>query len=160
MNSRVIFLIFFLMALLTLPSTGQNDKAVIQKDEAMVRSGPGSYYPVSGTVRKGESYPVVERSGKWMRIKLAGDASGWIPESVASGKKGGFDLGSNLSKAVGSSEASSTTPTAGAKGFNADVEKKYAQQRGLDFSAVDAMEAYSISPKEMEAFLDEGGLKK
>jgi uncharacterized protein YgiM (DUF1202 family) len=162
MNKRrkTVLLVLALLTLFAFPSIGGQETVFVQKEGITVRSGPGNYYPSVGTATKDERYTVLETSGKWMRIRLSEETSGWIPDYAVGEKKAGFSLGSSVSQAVGSKEASTATPTAAAKGFNSDVEKKYSRERGLDFSPVDAMEAYTISPDEMEKFLSEGGLEK
>ena len=158
-GGEVIFLIIAFLMVLSGSSVGETDEVRLRKDGVIVRGGPGSYYLMKATADKGSVYPVLERAGRWIRIRLSGEESGWIPENAVEPEKGGFDLRSSLSEAVGGKEASSTTPTAAAKGFNKDVEKKVAEQRDLDYSAVNAMESYTISSEEMEAFLEEGGLR-
>ena len=55
-------------------------------------------------------------------------------------------------------DAGVESETAGVKGFNSDVEKAHAEERGLDWAAVEKLEKQSVSPKDMLAFLKARGL--
>ena len=43
-----------------------------------VRTGPGSNYNILTKVYPGESYPLLETSGKWYKIKMDVDRVGWV----------------------------------------------------------------------------------
>lgn len=47
----------------------------ITADTLNVRTGPGTNYPVSTTVKKGEVYTIVETNGEWGKLK---SGAGWI----------------------------------------------------------------------------------
>jgi len=53
-------------------------EAVVDASILNVRSGPGTGYSVSGTVKKGECLPVLEQQGDWYKVRLAGGKTGWV----------------------------------------------------------------------------------
>jgi len=44
------------------------------------------------------------------------------------------------------------------KGFNKEVEAQYKDEKQLDYTWVDRMEGYRVSPEQVLAFLQAGGL--
>ncbi|MFP4430470.1 MAG: hypothetical protein ACLFPV_04415, partial [Spirochaetaceae bacterium] len=59
----------------------------------------------------------------------------------------------------GSTGASGTEVALAGRGFNQEVENRYKDEQGLDFTYVDAMEGYEYPPEVLLAFLQEGGLE-
>ena len=62
----------------TTTSTPTNTTNPIYKvivDELNIRQGPGTSYPVVGSVRKGEAYTITQMSGSWGKLK---SGRGWI----------------------------------------------------------------------------------
>ncbi|OEF96329.1 SH3 domain-containing protein [Desulfuribacillus alkaliarsenatis] len=43
-----------------------------------VRTGPSLSFPVLGTIRPTEFYPLVEKQGEWLKIQLNSQHSGWV----------------------------------------------------------------------------------
>ncbi|MCG6870490.1 MAG: SH3 domain-containing protein [Gammaproteobacteria bacterium] len=53
--------------------------AKVKGDEANIRKGPGTGYPIVATLTRGTPLVELDRSGKWVRIGLAGRRqTGWI----------------------------------------------------------------------------------
>lgn len=61
----------------TAPSGG-GQAVIVRPPTLNVRSGPGTTYKVVFGVRGGERLNVLERSGKWIRIRTAGGQEGWV----------------------------------------------------------------------------------
>jgi hypothetical protein len=92
--------------------------------------------------------------------------AGWLKVTVPGGKLQGWVNVSALSKKVivlkagteASQTASSGDVALAGKGFNADVEAQYKQDQKLDYTWVDTMESYTVSPQAVATFLSVGGL--
>lgn len=60
---------------ITTPTTPVNYVVKITADILNVRKGPGTNYPVTTTVKKGEAYTIIEESNNWGKLK---SGAGWI----------------------------------------------------------------------------------
>jgi len=52
--------------------------AEVKMDQADIRSGPGTGYPVATMVESGDQFVIVEDLGEWYRIKMPLEGYGWI----------------------------------------------------------------------------------
>jgi len=60
-------------------STGSNSaQLVIKNNDVNVRGGPGTQHNVVGQVSRGQRLGVLERTGDWYKVSLAGGVSGWV----------------------------------------------------------------------------------
>jgi N-acetylmuramoyl-L-alanine amidase len=57
-----------------------NGSVSITATSLNVRSGPGLSYPISGSVKKGETFSIVKEEGEWIQISLGGSKKGWVAE--------------------------------------------------------------------------------
>lgn len=63
--------------------------ASLRSDEANVRTGPGTRYPVEWVFkRKGMPVEIVAEFENWRKIRDWQGASGWVHQSLLSGKRG------------------------------------------------------------------------
>jgi hypothetical protein len=81
---------------------------------------------------------------------------GWVNSSALTQKEIALKSGSEK---VEQGASSGEVALAG-KGFNADVEAQYKQDQKLDYTWVDTMEAYKVSPQQVSSFLALGGLRE
>ncbi len=125
----------------------------VKSESVEIREGKGAVYPVITTVKKGQPLTVIERDGKWIKVK-AGDKDGYVYETAVSPTK--IDGGGNIFQNMGI-KGSGMTSASAAKGLDKDAEA-YASGKGMSprplQTLVDA--AKKISPKEWEAFAAEG----
>jgi hypothetical protein len=98
----------------------------------------------------------------------AGTPQGWLKIRGPDGKLVGFVNGSSLTKTqivmkagseTASQQASSGDVALAGKGFNSDVEAQYKQDQKLDYTWVDKMEAYKVTPQQVSTFVADGGLQ-
>jgi SH3-like domain-containing protein len=64
------------------PLTDATPAAIVQVDEARVRSGPGLSHEVRFVATWGESFPVLSHRGEWVKIDDPDNGRGWIHESL------------------------------------------------------------------------------
>jgi SH3-like domain-containing protein len=62
--------------------TNKTPSVVVKKGKCNIRSGPGLKNPVVFTAERGVPFRVLERSGKWIRVKHADGDKGWIYKSL------------------------------------------------------------------------------
>ncbi|CAM3936571.1 SH3 domain-containing protein [Mesobacillus thioparans] len=58
----------------------ENGSVSITATSLNVRNGPGLSYPVTGSVKKGEKFPIVKEEGEWIQISLGGSKKGWVAQ--------------------------------------------------------------------------------
>ena len=116
---------------------------------AEVKSSTGTFASNVGTLGLGDTVTVARVNGKWVEIKAKDALSGWVALSNLSSRR---VTGSGYSASAGE------IALAG-KGFSPETEKQY-QANGLNYAAVDNMEAISIPIPELKKFVDDGHLAK
>jgi len=104
-------------------------------------------------VNYGDPLEVLVEQGPWTQVRLADGRAGWIHESALSAKRIVMQAGQQT---VATGASGDELALAG-KGFNSDVEAAFkAQNKTVDFTWVDRMEAMKVSPEAATAFLREG----
>ena len=124
--------------------------------EAPVRDKPSFTGKVIATLLYADRVKIEETRGDWLRISFAPKAvtSGWVPKSALQVQEIVLKAGD---KAVGTSASSGEVALAG-KGFSEEVEAEYRKDKKLNYTAVDKMEAYEVSPEAVAQFATQGGL--
>jgi uncharacterized protein YgiM (DUF1202 family) len=127
--------------------------------ETQVRDKPTYLGKVLGVLAYGDRVTVLDQPAGapqgWLKVSgPGGKLTGWVNASALTEKQIVMKSGSD---AVSQSASAGDVALAG-KGFNADVEAQYKQDKKLDYSAVDAMEAVAVDPKTISLFLSQGGL--
>lgn len=74
-----IFILIVLMIVTMQPIPLLADTAIIDADDLLVRSGPGTSYEPIGHVEIGEQYTIVDSDSPWLKINY-NEASGWVHE--------------------------------------------------------------------------------
>ncbi|UOQ50451.1 N-acetylmuramoyl-L-alanine amidase [Gracilibacillus caseinilyticus] len=65
-----------------------NEEINITKENVRIRSGPGTNYRMIGSASLGDTYPLVETSGNWVKVELFSGNSGWIASWLTSKQTG------------------------------------------------------------------------
>jgi hypothetical protein len=124
-----------------------------------VRATPGYLGKVLGTLAYGDRVTLLDQPANapkdWVKV-LGPDnkLQGWVNRSALTEKK--IVLASS-SGDVQQAAAGGDVALAG-KGFNSDVEAQYKQDQKLDYTWVDRMQAFSITPQQAASFITQGGL--
>jgi len=128
-------------------------------EKTQVRATPGSLGKLLGDLAYGEKVTVLDQP--------ADAPKGWLKVMGPDRKLQGWVKSRDLLKKVTAMKAGSETAAQSAssgdvalagKGFNKDVEAQYMQDQKLDYTWVDKMVAYTLSPQVVDAFLSAGGL--
>jgi hypothetical protein len=129
--------------------------------ETQVRATAGYLGKILGVLAYGDKVLVLDQPADapkgWLKVtgpdkKL----QGWVNSSALTQKEIVLKSGSEK---VQQGASSGEVALAG-KGFNADVEAQYKQDQKLDYTWVDTMEAYAVSPQQVSSFLALGGLSE
>jgi uncharacterized protein YgiM (DUF1202 family) len=128
----------------------------VQVKNGQLRSTASFLGGVVGSLGYGDRVSVVEQQGDWMKVTSPAGKTGWVHSSALTKKVIQMKAGSQNAQ----TSASGDELALAGKGFNSDVEADFkAKNKSVDFTWVDRMEKYKVSPEEMQAFLKEGGVK-
>jgi uncharacterized protein YgiM (DUF1202 family) len=128
----------------------------VQVKNGQIRATPSFLGKVVAPLSYGDKVQVLETKNEWMNVTGPGGQSGWVHSSALTKKK--------IVMASGSQDvqtgASGDELALASKGFNSDVEADFkSKNQNVDFTWVDRMEKYKVTPEEMQAFLKEGHVK-
>jgi uncharacterized protein YgiM (DUF1202 family) len=138
------------------------DTMYVSARSAQVRAGKTSLDQVVALVKLGEPVEVLKRDGRWLHVRTAQGAAGWLFDNSLSASKpagGESDLAA-LGRNFRGSDATNVSASAGARGLDKATEG-YANRSGItpqQRAAVDRMTAYKIADDEVQAFLKAGRL--
>lgn len=154
-QGRFILLMMLAALCLALSGLAQSVKTMsVQVKEGQLRKAPSFLAAIVARPSYGESVQVMEDKGDWKRVSLRG-SQGWMHASALTTKRIVLQAGA---AAVPASATGSEIALAG-KGFSEEVEKQYrSQNRGVDYTWVDRMEKFRVSPEQMQAFLVQGAV--
>lgn len=79
MNNKKLsfFLIGVTSLVLSISSVVYASEALINVNNLNVRNGPGTDFEPIGQINNGESYPILEEQGGWVKLQI-GDNTGWV----------------------------------------------------------------------------------
>jgi hypothetical protein len=125
----------------------------VQVKESELRATPSFLGKIIANVAYGDRVTVLEKKGAWQRVSLKGGAQGWINSSALTTKKIVLQAGqTNVQTGATQNELA----LAG-KGFNNQVEASYiAQNKSLDYTWLNLMEKFKVTPDQMSVFLAQG----
>ena len=148
-------IILTLLLMLALPLTVVKAESItVESARVKVRSGAGNYYRVLYLVPRGTVLEVLEKAGKWYRVKLPNGATGFVSRRAVESrsKKAGemrYDRTDTGVGKVASSEIMAATKGVTDLGLFA---KRYAKKRGIDTRIFEELEAVPFTADEYRAF--------
>lgn len=147
------FVLWLLLAAAGL-AWGQARQMSVTVKEAQARATPSPLGAIVGTLAYATRVTVVAEQGAWMRVALPSGGEGWLHSSALTAKRIVLQAGGSVQQTASSSEVA----LAG-KGFNKELEDRYRTEKNIDYSWVDQMERFPVSPQQMAAFVRDGGLQ-
>jgi uncharacterized protein YgiM (DUF1202 family) len=156
MSSRSLILTVALaLAGLTVLWAASTPMSVVVK-ETQIRATPSYMGKILAVAKYGERLEVLEQQSGWAKVTLpGGKGQGWVNLSALSAKQVALKAG----EAGAASGASSGEVALAGKGFNKEVEARYRDENQLDYTWIDRMEGFRVSPSASAAFLQQGGVK-
>jgi SH3-like domain-containing protein len=148
---------FALMAVLALPMAAVAQKTLsVQVREGQLRATPSFLGKVVAKVAYGDRVDMLEDRDAWKRVSLqGGKLRGWMHASALTAKQVVLKAGQ---ADVRTSATRDELALAG-KGFNEQVEAAFKKEnKNLDYTWLNRMEGFKISPEQMQSFLDKGSL--
>lgn len=131
------------------------ETVVVNIKSTSVRKDPKFTSAALAAIKAGDALEKLESQSGWVKVRTQAGVVGWVHSTAVTAKR---------VRLTGTDKAMPTQASAGeialaAKGFNKQVEDKYrAENPGLDFAAVDALEKLRPTAAEIEAFLKAGRL--
>lgn len=127
---------------------------IVQVKDGQVRATPSFLAQVVATLHDGDRVTVLNQSGGWAQVST-GRVRGWMHPSVLTAQTLSFQAGSRNAPLAASSDELSLA----GKGFNQQVESAYRTRHpNQDYTWVNRMETWDVSPGEIRDFLMDGGL--
>ncbi len=135
-------------------SGGMAGTMSVQVETSVLRQSPSFLGQPVADVQYADRVTVIQERGPWMQVR-SDEGAGWIHQSALTRKK----IVLQASEAEVRQAASGEELALAGKGFNQEVEANFKKQNpSLDFSTVDRMETFEVSPREVEAFLKAGNV--
>ena len=153
MKAKLFALIVALLLVAGLSAAQTPKQMSVTVKETQVRATPSYLGKILTVLSYGDQVEVLAEQAGWARVRLP-TGEGWVHLSALSSKRIALQSGS---QDVGTGASSGEVALAG-KGFNQEVENKYKQDNQLDYTWVDRMGAFTVSPEEVLAFLEQGEL--
>ena len=152
MKRFVVFLVAGLLAI-----AGASGQALVGKTmyvatkTAQIKSSTGFFARSRGALAYGDPVTVLREQGAWVEIRSTSPGiSGWMKSAGLTSRR--------ITAGSGSTSTSANELALAGKGFNEEVEKSYQDEKNLDYSALNALEALEVSEDELYVFLKEGHL--
>ena len=154
--SALTILLFLVLLMASTTAGGATKTMSVQVKRGEVRATPYFLGKIVATLSYGDRVDVLESREGWFRVSPQGKGiTGWMHSSALSEKRIVLKAGGRDAQVA----ASSGELALAGKGFNADVESEFkARNRNIDFSWIDRMQAMTVPPERIAAFLQEGGL--
>jgi SH3-like domain-containing protein len=129
------------------------EKMSVQVKSGQLRATPSFLGSVVATVAYADRVTVAGKQDPWFKVTDARGRTGWIHQSALTKKRIVLSAGTaDAGKGVSGEELS----LAG-KGFNSQVEAEFkAENKDIDFTWVDRMGTFVVTPDEATAFLAKG----
>lgn len=126
----------------------------VQVRTSKVRATPSQLGRVIATVKYGDAIQVGALKRGWYEVTTADGKKGWLHESALSRKPISMRAGTT-DTAIG---VSTDEVALAGKGFNEQVEAKLKADKSLDFTWVDRMMTFDMSPDQLLTFRTQGNL--
>lgn len=146
-----------LLGVLFLNATAEAQKTMsIQVREGQLRATPSHFGKIVARAAYGSQVTILEERGAWKRVALVrGQNKGWVHNTALTSKRIALKAGQGD---VGTSVSGGEIALAG-KGFSEEVEFQYRKDnKNLDYTWIDRMEAMDVTPEQMENFISVGRL--
>jgi SH3-like domain-containing protein len=146
-----------LMAMMVLPMAADAQKAMsVQVREGQVRATPSFLGKVVAKVAYGDRVDLLDDRDIWKRVALPGTKlQGWMHTSALTTKRVVLKAG----QADVQTSATRDEIALAGKGFNEQVETAFKKEnKNLDYTWLNRMESFKVSPEQMQSFLAKGNL--
>ncbi len=117
---RTFIIILFLFSIFLF----SQESATVQRDRAIVRTGPGSFFQILAELEKGSSFTIIERDNGWLQMQKE-DMEGYVSRKVIIPRAASNDIFSRMGVQKTDLRVSQHGMSAGVKGFATNFRKKF-----------------------------------
>ena len=150
---KVDFLIKYFIIFFALVSEVVAEDCYVQVKQTAVRTAPLYWAARVAQLSYGDRLNKVSEDDGWLKVKTGGGSQGFVHSSAVTTRRIVF-----AANAAGQNFSSSDVVLAG-KGFNSDVENRYANSKsGVDYRAVDTVESLKVPDSAVAEFVTQGKL--
>jgi SH3-like domain-containing protein len=155
-HGKIIGITLFLFLCFVFSGSAEPQKTMsVQVKEGQLRSTPSFLGTIVAKLSYGERVEIIQDQGDWKKVAVRGGLQGWMHASALTAKSIVLKAGAGN---VQTSATSGEIALAG-KGFSDEIEKQYRKlNRNLDYTWVDRMERFQVTPEQMQAFLKQGNV--
>jgi len=100
------------------------ESAIVQRDRAIVRNGPGSFFQVLAELEKGSSFFIIEKDNGWLQIEKS-ELKGYVSRKVLVSRQTSGDVFSKMGTQKTDLRVSQHGMSAGVKGFAQNFTQKF-----------------------------------
>ena len=117
---RILTIILLMFSVFLL----SQESATVQRDRAIVRNGPGSFFQILAELEKGTSFAILERDNGWLQIQK-NELEGYVSRKVTIPRETSVDVFSRMGVQKTDLRVSQHGMSAGVKGFAQNFTKKF-----------------------------------
>jgi len=157
LNNRLLFISCALLGILVLPLHADMQKSLsVQVKEGQVRATPSFLGKMIARVVYGDRVNLLQEQGDWKKVSIPGiKIQGWMHLSALTTQRIILKAG----QANVQTGATREELALAGKGFNEQVEASFRKEnKSLDYSWINRMETFRISPEQVQRFIDGGNL--
>ena len=100
------------------------ESAIVERDRAIVRNGPGSFFQILAELEKGTSFSIIETENGWLQIQK-NELEGYVSRKVTVQRKAFDDVFSKMGVQKTDLRVSQHGMSAGVKGFAQNFSQKF-----------------------------------
>ena len=148
---------YLLITLVVLSAAGYllAETLIVKVKSTYLRKEPLFYSQTVAPLQAGQRLEKISSQGSWLKVKTSSGLVGWVHSSAVQQKR--FTLLA-MDKRL-KTETSADEVALAAKGFNKQVEEKYrARHKNLNYTWVERMLRFKLTPAQIREFLKEGKL--
>lgn len=137
---RSLIIIFLLLSIFLI----SEETAIVQRDRAIVRNGPGSFFRILAELEQGSSFTILEKENSWLQIQK-NNLEGYVSSKVIAPRKRSDDVFSRMGVQKTDLRVSKHGMSAGVKGFAQKFTKNFG-------GSPDFLTLYNAQKLDTEAF--------
>jgi len=146
MNHRLKKILFGVI-LLQVALLFAGDQLTVKRDRAVLREGPGAFFPALAELSEGAQFELLEESEGWYKIQI-NDMTGYVSSKVTEGKAKRQDIFAQMGQQKPVTEVAQSGVSAAVKGF----ANKFTQRLNGDQEFLESIYSYHINPAAYQRF--------
>jgi len=139
--------ILFSLLLLQITLLFAGDQLTVKRDRAVLREGPGAFYPALAELSEGAQFELLEESDGWYKINI-NDMTGYVSSKVTEGKAKRQDIFAQMGQQNPVTQVAQSGVSAAVKGF----ANKFTQSLNGNQEFLKSVYSYHVNPAAYQQF--------